>query len=158
DVLGAVLERGVERGVLAARSPRGLAVILAGMVHAVIRRWLREKSLDLGAEGDALVELFLHGAADARPAGRRSRGARPRSPRGRPAGGGGRPTGRPLRSWPPARSAPSCWPGSSTGGRGGGTAGLTSRRTTLTSRDTSRRSAPGCRPTWPKSSSRTTRT
>ena len=73
DVLAAVLERGAERGVLAARSSRGLAVILAGMVHAVIRRWLREKSLDLGAEGDALVELFLHGAADARPAGSRSR-------------------------------------------------------------------------------------
>ena len=73
DVLAAVLERGIEREVLTARSPRGLAVILAGMVHAVIRRWLREKSLDLAAEGDALVDLFLHGAARGRPGGNRSR-------------------------------------------------------------------------------------
>jgi AcrR family transcriptional regulator len=63
DVLADVVERGIERGALAPRSARRLAIILAGMVHAVIRRWLRERDLDLAAEGEALVDLFLHGAA-----------------------------------------------------------------------------------------------
>ena len=34
---------------------------LAGMIHALIRRWLRERKLDLVAEGDALLRLVLSG-------------------------------------------------------------------------------------------------
>ena len=71
DVLADVVERGIARGALAPRPARRLAIVLAGMVHAVIRRWLRERDLDLAAEGEALVDLFLHGAArPARAAGR----------------------------------------------------------------------------------------
>jgi hypothetical protein len=33
------------------------------MIHALVRRWLREKDLDLLAEGDALVDVLLHGVA-----------------------------------------------------------------------------------------------
>jgi AcrR family transcriptional regulator len=73
DLLAAVLKRGTERGALAPRSPRRLAIILAGMVHAVIRRWLRERDLDLPAEGEALLDLFLHGAAAPAGAGGRRR-------------------------------------------------------------------------------------
>jgi len=43
--------------------PRRLAVTLAGMIHALVRRWLREKDLDLLAEGDAVVEVLLQGVA-----------------------------------------------------------------------------------------------
>lgn len=59
--LESVFRRGARDGVFVAGPPRRLAVALAGMIHAVVRRWLREKSLDLLAEGDALVELLLHG-------------------------------------------------------------------------------------------------
>lgn len=64
-----IFRRGVRDGVFVAGPPRRLAVSLAGMIHAVVRRWLREKSLDLLAEGDALVELLLHGIV--RDGGRR---------------------------------------------------------------------------------------
>jgi len=64
-LLATVLARGTQDGSLAPRPARRLAVTLAGMVHAVIRRWLRDRSLDLQAEGDALLDLFLHGAAAA---------------------------------------------------------------------------------------------
>lgn len=59
--LESIFRRGSRGGVFVAGPPRRLAVMLAGMIHAVVRRWLREKSLDLLAEGDALVELLLLG-------------------------------------------------------------------------------------------------
>ena len=34
---------------------------LAGLIHTVIRRGLRERRLDLMAEGDALLDILLHG-------------------------------------------------------------------------------------------------
>jgi AcrR family transcriptional regulator len=60
-VLTAVCKRGVESGALAPRPPRRLAVTLAGLIHAVIRRGLRERRIDLTAEGEALLDIFLHG-------------------------------------------------------------------------------------------------
>jgi AcrR family transcriptional regulator len=72
-LLAHVFERGVRSGRLAARPPRRLAVTLAGMVHAVIRRWLRERTLDLDAEAGALVDLFCRGALSRPAAGRGSR-------------------------------------------------------------------------------------
>ena len=60
-VLTAVFKRGVDTGALAARPPRRLAVTLAGLIHAVIRRGLRERRLDFTAEGDALLDILLHG-------------------------------------------------------------------------------------------------
>ena len=38
-----------------------MAVALAGMIHALIRRWLRERNLDLTLEGDALLRVVLNG-------------------------------------------------------------------------------------------------
>ncbi len=60
-VLTAVFKRGVDAGALAARPPRRLAVTLAGLIHAVIRRGLRERRLDFTAEGDALLDILLYG-------------------------------------------------------------------------------------------------
>jgi AcrR family transcriptional regulator len=60
-VLTAVFKRGVETGAVAPRPPRRLAVSLAGLIHAVIRRGLRERRLDLTAEGHALLDILLHG-------------------------------------------------------------------------------------------------
>jgi AcrR family transcriptional regulator len=68
-VLTAVFKRGVESGALAPRAPRRLAVTLAGLIHAVIRRGLRERRLDFAAEGDALLDLLLHGLLPRVPAG-----------------------------------------------------------------------------------------
>jgi len=59
--LESIFRRGARDGVFVGGPPRRLAIALAGMIHAVVRRWLREKSLDLLAEGAALVELLLHG-------------------------------------------------------------------------------------------------
>jgi AcrR family transcriptional regulator len=70
-LLAGVFERGIKSGHVGARSPRRLAVVLAGMVHAVIRRWLRERTLDLDAEADALVDLFCRGALSRPAPGRR---------------------------------------------------------------------------------------
>ena len=58
----AVFRRGSRDGTLVAAPPRRLAIALAGMIHALIRRWLREKRLDLTAEGEALLPLILDGA------------------------------------------------------------------------------------------------
>jgi AcrR family transcriptional regulator len=69
-VLETVFRRGARAGALGAAPPRRLAVMLAGMIHALVRRWLRDKDLDLLAEGDALVEVLLHGVA--RNGGRRT--------------------------------------------------------------------------------------
>ena len=60
-LLESLFRRGVRDGDFVAGPPRRLAVTLAGMIHALVRRWLRERRLDLLAEGDALVELLLHG-------------------------------------------------------------------------------------------------
>jgi TetR/AcrR family fatty acid metabolism transcriptional regulator len=60
-VLTAVFKRGVEGGALSPRPPRRLAVTLAGLIHAVIRRGLRERRIDFTAEGEALLDILLHG-------------------------------------------------------------------------------------------------
>lgn len=60
-LLTQVFRRGGREGVFVSESPRRLAIALAGMVHALIRRWLREKKLNLSLEGDALLSLLLHG-------------------------------------------------------------------------------------------------
>lgn len=66
-VLTAVFKRGVESGALASRPPRRLAVTLAGLIHAVIRRGLRERRIDFTAEGDALLDILLHGVLPREP-------------------------------------------------------------------------------------------
>jgi AcrR family transcriptional regulator len=63
DVLETLFRRGARDGAFVAGPPRRLAVTLAGMIHALVRRWLREKDLDLLAEGDAVVDALLHGVA-----------------------------------------------------------------------------------------------
>ena len=72
-VLTAVFKRGVETGALAPRPPRRLAVTLAGLIHAVIRRGLRERRIDFTAEGDALLDILLHGVLPRGPAAPASR-------------------------------------------------------------------------------------
>jgi AcrR family transcriptional regulator len=59
--LATVFRRGMREGTFAVAPPRRLAVALAGMIHALIRRWLRERALNLSAEGQALVEVLLRG-------------------------------------------------------------------------------------------------
>ena len=66
-VLATVFKRGVETGALAPRSPRQLAVALAGLIHAVIRRGLRERRMDFTAEGEALLDVLLHGVLPREP-------------------------------------------------------------------------------------------
>jgi len=66
-VLTAVFKSGVDSGALAPRAPRRLAVMLAGLIHAVIRRGLRERRLDLTAEGEALLDVLLHGVLPREP-------------------------------------------------------------------------------------------
>jgi len=63
DVLVAVFRRGIREGTFVAAPPRRLAIAVAGMIHALIRRWLREKTLNLLVEGEALVQLVVYGAA-----------------------------------------------------------------------------------------------
>lgn len=71
-VLTTVFREGVEAGALVPHPPRQLAVTLAGLIHAIIRRGLRERGLDLLAEGEALLDLFLHGVLPRGPeAGRK---------------------------------------------------------------------------------------
>ena len=41
---------------------------LAGLIHAIIRRGLRERRLDCVAEGEALLDLLLHGVLPREPA------------------------------------------------------------------------------------------
>ncbi len=60
-LVAAVFRRGSREGTLVAEPPRRLAVALAGMIHALIRRWLRERTLNLALEGDALLRLVLGG-------------------------------------------------------------------------------------------------
>ena len=72
-LLAAVFRRGGRDGVFVLAPPRRLAVALAGMIHALIRRWLRERTLNLILEGDALLPLILHGAT---PRGRNGAGRR----------------------------------------------------------------------------------
>ncbi len=60
-MLASVFRRGARSGTFVAAPPRRLAVALAGMIHALIRRALREKSLNLVVEGDALLEILMSG-------------------------------------------------------------------------------------------------
>lgn len=60
-LLTAVFRRGGRSGEFVSGPPRRLAVALAGMIHALIRRWLREKTLNLEAEGEAILGLLLDG-------------------------------------------------------------------------------------------------
>jgi len=71
-LLTAVFEAGVRSGALAARPPRRLAVTLAGLIHAVIRRGLRERHIDFTAEGEALLDVLLHGVLPREPGSRAS--------------------------------------------------------------------------------------
>jgi len=66
-VLTAVFQRGIDSGALAPRPPRRLAVTLAGLIHAVIRRGLRERRIDFMAEGEALLDVLLHGVLPREP-------------------------------------------------------------------------------------------
>jgi len=61
-LLAGVFSRGSRSGVFANEPPRRLAVALGGMIHTLIRRWLRERGLDLAAEGKALLRLMMDGA------------------------------------------------------------------------------------------------
>jgi hypothetical protein len=69
-VLADVFRRGVRARAFVARPPRHLAMLLAGMVNAVVRGWLHEPQGDLDAVGEDLVAVFFAGAA----VGRRRRG------------------------------------------------------------------------------------
>jgi AcrR family transcriptional regulator len=62
-LLEGVFRRAARHGAFAGDPPRRLAIALAGMIHALIRRWLKEKNVDLVTEGDALVQVLLYGAA-----------------------------------------------------------------------------------------------
>jgi AcrR family transcriptional regulator len=72
-LLAGVFGRGSRSGAFVRQPPRRLAITLAGMIHALIRRWLREKRCDLAAEGEALLSLVLDGVVRPRRdgAGRR---------------------------------------------------------------------------------------
>ncbi len=63
DFLAGVFRRGMREGTFVAAPPRRLAIALAGMIHALTRRWLREKRLNLLVEGEALVQMMVYGAA-----------------------------------------------------------------------------------------------
>jgi AcrR family transcriptional regulator len=68
--LATVFRRGMREDAFALAPPRRLAVALAGLIHALIRRWLREKNLNLLTEGDALVQVLLRGVRRSGGAGR----------------------------------------------------------------------------------------
>jgi AcrR family transcriptional regulator len=72
-LVAAVFRRGSREGTLVAEPPRRLAVALAGVIHALIRRWLRERTLDLALEGDALLRLVLGGVTKRTRQGRTRR-------------------------------------------------------------------------------------
>jgi AcrR family transcriptional regulator len=72
-ILTTVFKRGVESGALAPRPPRRLAVTLMGLIHAVIRRGLRERRMDFAAEGEALLDVLLHGVLPREPGAGSSR-------------------------------------------------------------------------------------
>lgn len=69
-----VFERGVRAGVFARRPPVRMAIALTGLLNALIRRWVREPSLDLSLEGEGLLEIFFGGVRPAAASSRR-RGA-----------------------------------------------------------------------------------
>jgi hypothetical protein len=70
DALATVFRRGMREDAFALAPPRRLAVALAGLIHALIRRWLREKTLNLLTEGDALVQVLLRGVRRSAVTGR----------------------------------------------------------------------------------------
>lgn len=61
ELLTAIFRRGMREGAFVTAPPRRLAVALAGMTHALIRRALREKGLNLLVEGDAVVQALVYG-------------------------------------------------------------------------------------------------
>src|SRR5262249_24081627 len=69
SLVAAVFRRGSRSSIFVAAPPRRLAIALAGMIHALIRRWLRERTLNLRLEGDALLPLLLQGATPRRREG-----------------------------------------------------------------------------------------
>jgi AcrR family transcriptional regulator len=71
DLLVPIFERGMRDGVFVRRPPLRAAVALTGMINALIRRWLRERDLDVMAEADGVLDLFFHGVE--RPAVKASR-------------------------------------------------------------------------------------
>lgn len=73
-LLAPVFARGIRSGVFARRPPIRLAVALTGLLNALIRRWVREPSLDLADEGEAMLSIFLFGITRSERA--RARGAR----------------------------------------------------------------------------------
>src|SRR5262245_3830820 len=69
SLVAAVFRRGSRAGIFVSAPPRRLAIALAGMIHALIRRWLRERTLNLRLEGDALLPLILQGVTPRRREG-----------------------------------------------------------------------------------------
>ncbi len=62
DVLTGVFRHGVRTRAFVARPPRHLAMLLAGMINAVVRGWMHEPHGDLDAVADDLVAVFFTGA------------------------------------------------------------------------------------------------
>jgi AcrR family transcriptional regulator len=73
SLVAGVFRRGSRSGVFVLAPPRRLAIALAGVIHALIRRWLRERTLNVMLEGNALLPLILHGVT---PRGRDGGGRR----------------------------------------------------------------------------------
>ncbi len=62
-LLTATFRRGMRQGVFSPAPPRRLAIALAGMIHALIRRWLREQHVNLTVEGAAMVQMVVYGVS-----------------------------------------------------------------------------------------------
>jgi AcrR family transcriptional regulator len=61
-LLATIFSRGIREGTFRRRSPNDLATALAGMLNALIARWIGEKDLDLRAQGRMILEIFFDGA------------------------------------------------------------------------------------------------
>jgi AcrR family transcriptional regulator len=62
DLLAAIFRRGIREGTFRRRSPKDLATALAGMLNALIARWIEEKDLDLRAPVGVILDIFFDGA------------------------------------------------------------------------------------------------
>jgi AcrR family transcriptional regulator len=71
DVLASACRRGIRGGVFRPGSERRFALALAGMIHALIARWVREKNVDLPAEGEAILSIFFQGILNRKDTDRR---------------------------------------------------------------------------------------
>lgn len=60
-LLAAVLAHAMDDGRLRREAPERLALALAGMLNALIRAWMEDDDLDLAAEGEAMLRIFLDG-------------------------------------------------------------------------------------------------